>query len=234
MNRDIEKLITLQEKDAIVANVKRKLSDFPKKISAKQSGILAVKQQLEESASDLRKLEEKRASMRLQRRELEEKAIKYKAQLPTIKKNDDYIALNAEIDRIVKTASEIEEEEIGILIDIDTKKDTLTGVEKAAKIQIEAIQEEIDALNVEAKSVQDELIAAEDVARKARECVDNPLFLSAYDRVIATKTSAPIVVKVDKGLCTGCYLKISGDVADALKAPQSPIFCEQCGRILYQ
>ena len=102
MNRDIEKLITLQEKDAIVANVKRKLSDFPKKISAKQSGILAVKQQLEESASDLRKLEVKRASMRLQRRELEEKAIKYKAQLPTIKKNDDYIALNAEIDRIVK------------------------------------------------------------------------------------------------------------------------------------
>ena len=129
MNRDIEKLITLQEKDAIVANVKRKLSDFPKKISAKQSGILAVKQQLEESASDLRKLEVKRASMRLQRRELEEKAIKYKAQLPTIKKNDDYIALNAEIDRIVKTASEIEEEEIGILIDIDTKKDTLTEVE---------------------------------------------------------------------------------------------------------
>ena len=77
MNRDIEKLITLQEKDAIVANVKRKLSDFPKKISAKQSGILAVKQQLEESASDLRKLEVKRASMRLQRRELEEKAMKY-------------------------------------------------------------------------------------------------------------------------------------------------------------
>ena len=233
VDRDIEKLITLQEKDAIVANVKRKLSEFPKKISAKQSGISAVKQQLKDSSLALQELEEKRAEMRKHRRELEEKAIKYKAQLPTIRKNEDYIALNAEIDRIIKTASEIEEEEIGVLFNIDAKKDTLSEVEYAAKKQIEAIQEEIDTLNLEVLSVQNELAIAEDIARKARECVDNPVFLSAYDRVVSAKIFAPAVVKVDKGLCTGCYLKISGDIADALKSPQSPVFCEQCGRILY-
>lgn len=61
------------------------------------------------------------------------KGVKIQEPAPRSQKNDDYVAINAEIDRLAKRASEMEEEELETLFDIDAKRERLEGVEAAAK-----------------------------------------------------------------------------------------------------
>ena len=225
MKRDIEKLLSLQSKDVRLAAVRERLDSVPGEIAAKRAGISAAEAECDAA-------EKLRGQMRSQRRELEEKVFKYKNQLLEVKKNDDYVAINAEIDRLAKRASEMEEEELETLFDIDAKRERLEGVEAVAKRQIEAIEEEISAINAAKISIEADLAEAEKEVCAARAEV-SPAFLGAYDRLKASKTAFPIVVRAEGSLCTGCFLKISGERLDALKNSDNPVFCEQCGRIIF-
>lgn len=232
VKRDIEKLLSLQSKDAQLASVKARLDSVPREIAAKRAGISAAEAECDAAKSELEAAEKLRGQMRSQRRELEEKVFKYKNQLLEVKKNDDYVAINAEIDRLAKRASEMEEEELGVLFDIDAKRERLEGVEAAAKRQIEAIEEEISAINAAKISIEADFAEAEKEVGAARAEV-SPAFLEAYDRLKASKIAFPIAARVEGSLCTGCFLKVSGERLDALKNSDGPVFCEQCGRIIF-
>lgn len=232
VKRDIEKLLSLQSKDVRLAAVRERLDSVPGEIAAKRAGISAAEAECDAAGAELKAAEKLRGQMRSQRRELEEKVFKYKNQLLEVKKNDDYVAINAEIDKLAKRASEMEEEELETLFDIDAKRERLEGVEAVAKRQIEAIEEEISAINAAKISIEADLAEAEKEVCAARAEV-SPAFLGAYDRLKASKTAFPIVVRAEGSLCTGCFLKISGERLDALKNSDNPVFCEQCGRIIF-
>lgn len=232
VKRDMEKLLSLQSKDAQLAGVKAKLDSVPREIAEKRAGISAAEKECDAAKAELEEAEKLRGQMRSQRRELEEKVFKYKNQLLEVKKNDDYVAINAEIDRLVKRASEMEEEELETLFDIDSKREKLESVEAAAKRQIEAIEEEISAINAAKTSIEADFAEAKENVRAAREDVP-PEFLAAYDKLKASKIAFPLAARVEGSLCTGCFLKVSGELLDALKNSDGPVFCEQCGRIIF-
>lgn len=170
--------------------------------------------------------------MRSQRRALEEKIFKYKNQLLEVKKNDDYTAINAEIERLSAKASEMEEEELLVMFEIDSMRDGIAELEKQAKGRITAIEEEISLIEAAKAGIERDFNAARDCVLQAREQV-GAAFLAAYDKLKASKTPFPIVAKVENSLCTGCFLKVSGEQLDALKSAKGPVFCEQCGRIIF-
>ncbi len=232
MKRDIEKLLSLQSKDAQLSAAKAKFDSVPREIAAKRAGISAAEAECDAAKAELDGAEKLREQMRSRRRELEEKVFKYKNQLLEVKKNDDYTAINAEIDRLAKRASEMEEEELELLFEIDSKRERLEKVEAAAKRRIEAIEEEISAINAAKISMEADLEEAEEGVRAARGEV-SPEFLGAYDKLKSSKTAFPLVARVEGSLCTGCFLKISGERLDSLKNSEGPVFCEQCGRIIF-
>lgn len=232
VNKEIEKLLTLQSKDAALSAIKSRLDSVPKEIDAKRAGIRAAEAQCALTRNEIESREKLRMDMRTQRRTLEEKIFKYKNQLTEVKKNDDYIAINAEIDRLIKSVSEMEEEELEILFQIDEKKQTLANVEEAAKKQIEAIEEEIAIIEAAKSGIAHDFAAVSDEVVRAREQIE-PIFLKGYDRLKAAKTPFPLVTKVEDALCTGCFLKVSGEQLDDLKNPTEPVFCEQCGRMIF-
>ena len=220
VNSDIEKLLNLQTKDAALSAIKGRLDAIPQEIESKRAEIRAVEKNCEAAREKLRATQARRDEMRSQRRALEEKIFKYKNQLLEVKKNDDYTAINAEIERLSAKASEMEEEELLVMFEIDSMRDGIAELEKQAKGRITAIEEEIS------------LIEARECVIQAREQV-GAAFLAAYDKLKASKTPFPIVAKVENSLCTGCFLKVSGEQLDALKSAKGPVFCEQCGRIIF-
>ena len=175
VKRDIEKLLSLQSKDVRLAAVRERLDSVPREIAAKRAGISAAEAECDAAGAELKAAEKLRGQMRSQRRELEEKVFKYKNQLLEVKKNDDYVAINAEIDRLAKRASEMEEEELETLFDIDAKRERLEGVEAVAKRQIEAIEEEISAINAAKISIEADLAEAEKEVCAARAEVSGSL-----------------------------------------------------------
>lgn len=133
VKRDIEKLLSLQSKDIRLAAVRERLDSVPGEIAAKRAGISAAEAECDAAGAELKAAEKLRGQMRSQRRELEEKDVQIQEPAPRSQKNDDYVAINAEIDRLAKRASEMEEEELETLFDIDAKRERLEGVEAAAK-----------------------------------------------------------------------------------------------------
>ena len=105
VNSDIEKLLNLQTKDAALSAIKGRLDAVPQEIESKRAEIRAVEKDCDAAREKLRATQARRDEMRSQRRALEEKIFKYKNQLLEVKKNDDYTAINAEIERLSAKAS---------------------------------------------------------------------------------------------------------------------------------
>lgn len=232
VNSDIEKLLNLQTKDAALSVIKGRLDAVPQEIESKRAEIRAVEKNCDAAREKLRATQARRDEMRSQRRALEEKIFKYKKQLLEVKKNDDYTAINAEIERLSAKASEMEEEELIVMFEIDSMRDGIAELEKQAKGRITAIEEEISLIEAAKAGIERDFNAARDCVLQAREQV-GAAFLAAYDKLKASKTPFPIVAKVENSLCTGCFLKVSGEQLDALKSAKGPVFCEQCRRIIF-
>lgn len=66
----------------------------------------------------------------------------------------------------------------------------------------------------------------------AREPVAKP-HLSAYASVQKRHPRGPWVSPVEDGRCQGCHLKVSGQTVSALRHPEAPVTCDQCGRLVY-
>ena len=228
----ISSLLKLQEKDIALASLRGKLSAIP-------AGIAALKREADEAEGHLNaereafaQLEKKRAQMRAERRAVEEKISKYKSQLPEVKKNDDYSALSAEIDRMLSAVSAMEEEELKVLFDIDSKRESLNSMEEAAENLKESIKGKMESVAQSGREL--ELRVADALAERDSAASEVPPdMLAAYEKLRDSGKKQPLVVPLKGDLCGGCFLKVSGEVESKLKEPGATAICEQCGRIIY-
>ena len=232
MKVPIEKLLVLQDKDANLDAVWKILHAFPGEITALKAEISAVQRKLDNAKSECLTLEVKRSSMRAERRAVESKIAKYKTQLSETKKNDDYIALNAEIERMTQTASDMEGAEIQVLFDIDSKKDALKILDAQTESEIASLREKIEQTNA-TRQTNESLLENAKASYAEIEAANDPAYLAAYKRLRGAGKKLPLVVPVMGDACGGCHLKLSGETLGKVDRDDKPVCCDQCGRILY-
>ena len=54
-----------------------------------------------------------------------------------------------------------------------------------------------------------------------------------YDRVKKLSRRAPYIVPLQAHVCSGCHLRVSNEVSNAVAKGEYPVFCDQCARMLY-
>lgn len=230
---EIANLLVLQERDRALFELETQISRAP---SAKEE-ILARRAQAQADfkrlQDDVKNLETLRMQMRSERLANEEKISKLKIQQALVKKNDEYQALIKAIENAQIANSKNEEQELELLFKIDEAKAQLgiasqnhAETMKSFDLELEKFEKNYTAL-----------LAALDEARfKVRDAEKNcaPNFLEAYRFVKNSKKSFPIVCPEQDGKCIGCHLKISGSVEAELKSSSEPVFCENCGRIIFR
>lgn len=233
MKKEIDSLLSLQEKDALYASLKDKLAKFPVSLEAIDSRIDAVEKRYTTALEQLSALEAKRADMRLERRALEEKISKYKIHLTEVKKNDEYTAVNAEIDRLSSEAGKMEEIELQVMFDIDNQRTALAPVRTQC-------DNEISELKKQKLELQSQGASLEKQCSDSRRELDSAFALMSpkaseiYRKIRAMGKRLPIVVEVKAdGLCGGCHLKVSTEIISQLSQKNFPVICENCGRILW-
>lgn len=231
---EIAQLIELQKKDTNLSKIEAELKKVPAQKAAVEAGREAIDRHLAAEKSLLADMENKRQQMRTARRANEDKIVNYRTQLLKVRKNEDYTALEAEISRIKAQTEENEESEIQLLMDIDAKSESIRELEASSLVQKEALKNkmcEIDRLSAELEATR----TAAQAQFEGQTKLVLPAYLNAYQRVKKSGKKPPYVVKLENGHCGGCFLKLSGAEIDAVTAsdPQTPVFCEHCGRILY-
>src|SRR6478736_2285038 len=227
----IVKLLELQERDSRRLTLEQQLKNVPREVAAVEARIAAEKTAIEAAKAEWHGLESKKKLLEIDIKSAEEKIAKYRTQQAQVRKNDEYQALTHEIETTQTGIGTLEEQEIGIMLNIDEAKQRFAAAEAELKKNITGHEAKIRSLHDREKQLQGEVKVAQDAVAAVRPDVAEPQ-LRVYDR-IATKPGHPVCVPVNGGACGGCHLKVSANIEATARSGSEIATCDQCGRIVY-
>jgi predicted nucleic acid-binding Zn-ribbon protein len=162
-------------------------------------------------------------------KENEENSRKLNAQTPSVKTNEEYRALQKEIEYLHQTNQKTEEEMIVLLEEEEQIKGSFARIEQETKTIVDKKTVEIGELKKELGALQEKLDLTRhvfaDTIKKLPEDIQ-----TVYERVSKARGNAVCLIK--DNICTGCYAQITHQVVNELQKRHKLIICDSCGRIL--
>lgn len=226
----IEPLLVLQDREQARRSLVQQIGVIPGDVARVQAKIDGEQAAIEAAKAEWRDLETKKKMLETEIGTAEDKLAKYKTQQSLVKKNDEYQALGHEIEVMEGKISELEEQELEIMYAIDTAKERFAAAEAELKQNISGHQEKLAVLAEREASLKAELAEAEAAVAVAREPVGER-YGREFDRIAARQF--PVCVAISGGNCSGCHLKVSGEIDSVARKGEELAKCDQCGRILW-
>lgn len=235
VNPVIQSLLVLQDRDQKRLGLEAQLKALPADIARVEQKIAAEKAAIEVARTELRELESKKKLIEVEIGSAEQKIGQYRTQQLSIRKNDEYQAMGAQITTVQGQIAELEGQELEVMYAIDEAKKKFAAAEAELKANISGHEGRIKTLKEREVSLNAELKAVQAEVAAARAPID-AFRLRHYDRIAAQNMPAIVPIHGDK--CGGCHLKVSSEVESAARGKGvDPIAalptCDQCGRIVY-
>lgn len=232
MDSQIERLLILQDRDRKRLNLIHSLEAVPLEAAKASAAIAEIRAQIDARKRDLQELQVRARQVQGKVLSTEEQIIRYKTQQLQVKKNEEYQALNHEIESAQAMVGTLEDEELTLLLDIDTRQEQLAAEQGEAQQQTDLLEKEIATLREREVTLAAQRTQAEAEAAEAAQAV-SAVYLEAYRRVGQRRARQPWVVALAEHKCGGCHLKVSGEIASRVRDAQEAVHCDSCGRILY-
>jgi predicted nucleic acid-binding Zn-ribbon protein len=228
----LTQLLVVQDRDARRRQLEQQLAAVPGDRARVEKDIATEKGAIESAKVELRELETKKKLLETEIGSAETKLAKYRTQQLSVKKNEEYQALGKEIDTMVAAIGALEEQELGVMFQIDEAKKRFAAAEATLKGNISQHEARLATLAEREKNLAAELVEARAAAAAARGLVPE-LPLRVYERVATRQW--PVVVPLRGGKCGGCHLKVSSEAESGSRSadPAKLGVCDQCGRVLY-
>lgn len=231
MHADLQKLLELQAKDAVLNAAEQRLSALD------QDGM-ALDQVYQQAAANLETARRALADGRRRRDELEKKIEGYRTlqdrrrqRLEHVRNPKEASTLMAELD-LARSVLAQEEDEWVRSADAVTQLELKVQAEELNLKAVEAAQAPERAQLAERRAT---LEAERDAAVRERDAsassISKPL-RSRYDRLRRTRTT-DVVVPLVGGACGGCHTAIPLNRRSQIKSGAVLDGCEVCGAILY-
>lgn len=230
----LERLLILQARDRRRLELEGQLKAIPGDVAAVERKIGAEKKAIDDAKLQWQQLETRKKLLETEVASAEQRAGRYRTQQLEVRKNDEYRALGLEIETVEKEISRLEEEEIGVLYEIEAAKKRFAAAEAELKANIAGHEGRIRTLRERERELGTELASTRSDVAAARQPLDEPV-LRLYDRIAARHM--PVCVPLKGGKCGGCHLKVSSEVESASRGrfdSSAPLpVCDQCGRIVW-
>jgi uncharacterized protein len=231
LREQIEILASLQEidreirekhgvRDLILAEIHRR----EKEIEAKKSEISLL-------SADLAEWDKSRREKEKVLQDDGQKVMEKRMRMNRIKNIKELQALQREIDQIKQNNSQLEEELIKILEELEARTSSL-------KERVEELKKFEDAWGEKRKALEAQLSDIEQAvagAASARKTVAAQLEGNLIERyeLIFSRRGGMAVVAVSEGICQGCYMNIPPQLCNEIIKSERLILCPSCHRILY-
>ena len=230
MKAEISNLVKLQARDDQIRALETRLAEIPKEVEALQREIATEKKNLK-AAGDA--ITEGQKSQRADEGELsvaEEKARKYQDQLMNVKSNEEYKAMQKQIE---VTKNEIGDLETKILQGLDTLEE-LEGKRNQGERELKEGEKKVSGMEKELDAEKAKLEAELAERQKARvellSVIPGDLF-EEYQRIAKTRGGIAMAAAVEER-CQVCMVRIRPQAFHELKLGDKHN-CGSCTRILY-
>lgn len=231
MNSDLKQLIRLQAIDVSIQELRSRIDKFPgiskaldEKLRAAQSGLESAKENAKNNQGNRKKLESEISST-------EGKISKYRDQMMAVKTNEEYRALQHEIEHAQSAIRKVEDDILNLMMEAETNQTDI----KTAEVQLKADQVKVQN---ERKALEDEnkrdLSALESYVKERKEiqATVSADLVSQYDRVRKHRGGIGVAPARNE-VCEICQVRIRPQVYQEIKKNNQIIACDACQRILY-
>jgi predicted nucleic acid-binding Zn-ribbon protein len=231
MTSTVESLLVLQERDLRVQGLETEVVDLPRERIAIEKELALRTERFGELKEKTRLIEAERKKLDLEVQSKQGAIARYKAQQLSTRKNEEFAALNHEIDHAQKEISELEDKELELMEAYEK------GLATVAEGQKELAQHQDKAKNKTAElekriaAVTAELGTAREQQATAEKAVPEEA-LARYRRILKSKKDVAIV-PIEHGSCTGCHMKLTSQTILSARGSEDLTACENCGRLLY-
>lgn len=225
-------LLVLQSRDRDLRESRQRLDNYPKEQERLDREEAEAEARRTAARDELRAAEVKRQGLSQEAEEARTKIQRLRNQQLEVRKNEEYQALNHEIAALEERIDGVETEEIDLLDTIAEREETLRSVGEEVDRERERLQRERERLAQHEAEARAQIGEREEGVTAARAAVPADLF-QRYEGLLAQKKRFPVVVPLEGQVCQGCHLRVSNEVAGAVRDFEV-VACDQCGRLLFQ
>ena len=231
MNSDLKQLIRLQSIDLSIQELRARVDKFPgiskaldEKLRSAQASLDAAREKTKSNQGSRKKLE-------IEIGATEVKITKYRDQMMAVKTNDEYRALQHEIEHSQKGIRKVEDDILNLMMEAETSQAEI----KTAEAQLKEDQQKV---HVERQRLEEEnardLGALESYLKDRRE-IEGSIstdLLPQYERVRKHRGGIAVAAARNE-VCEICQVRIRPQVFQEIRKNDQIIACDACQRILY-
>jgi predicted nucleic acid-binding Zn-ribbon protein len=231
MQGDLPFLITLQQHDAAIDELREKAEAFVPLIQKKNQQVETLKTSLKSAKDALSSHQVRKKQLELDADAQEKTVQKHQGALNSLKSNDAYKAMLEEIKAAKDAVVKIEDEILSLMEAVDADDKRYKELEKKFKTDEASMKSEVQAIESE-KNAALELVKKKQAERDAFAATVPPALLSKYD-VIREKGNGIAIVPMVRNSCGGCHMGLTTAKANEVKKAKEMVLCDSCSRILY-
>ena len=231
MNEDLKRLIRLQTIDISIQQLKTRIDLFPAiskslddKLRDANALVSAIQEKAKNNQTTRKKLEGEVGG-------LESKISKYREQMLSVKTNDEYKALQKEIEHTQTAIRKVEDSILALMLEAESSQTEIRVAESRLKDDQQRVNQE--RRDLEGEHQKDVTAMQSYVAeRKTLEAEITGDLLPRYERVRKFRGGIGISAAKDY-VCEVCQVRIRPQVFQEIRKNDQIIACDACQRILY-
>ena len=227
---DLKNLLDLQVADREITRLKDEIAALPKRVAAIEEQLAGTKAVLEKAKAAVKADDAAKRKYESSIQDSRQKISKYRDQMLDVKTNEQYKALQHEVNFAEKDIAANEDKILELMINAEAREKEV----KAAEADLKAETAEIEKEKAEAreKTAEDEKLVAEWNAKRDsyRSGIAADL-LRHYDRVVKLRRTGLSEVRDQK--CMTCQVMLRPQTYNVVRAGEQVVICDSCQRILY-
>ena len=227
---DIDKLLELQIADKEIRKLQDEVAALPKRVAVIEQRLAGTKAHLEKVRIAAKGDEANRKKFEATIKDLQGKISKYRDQSLDVKTNEQYKALQHEIQFAEQEIRLNEDRILEVMVNVDAREKDV----KAAEVELKAETAEIEKEKEDARKVtaEDQKKLSEWNAKRnaLRQGISEDI-LRHYERVAKFRGTGLAEVRDHK--CMGCQVMLRPQTYNEVRNGEKVMVCESCSRVYY-